>query len=960
MMRLPPVKMLPRRRMVYFRRDELDSADIRAMTGYFENRNRSVYVPPDIIANFAQEAAVIDAQTRRYDPSLGALLDVTENMPYHQNYVKLAEESMDFVDNTWGERAETPALTEHPDVNDWQSWNWAAYATGEDFGDIYVSPFFLGTNAQLETRVIPVPYFQTGTHVRQLLWTAFPNQTPRILYRDRSHVTLLSSITLHPATVMKIFSQSHSSFSDRMERLSARPPFVKPSSATWTFEGETPIDCDWNRWIAGEVVAMTETGRVLFRDMDALRDKAALVGVLRHPNSAPLKERWMSARFAPDHPRIITLGCDRHVGWADVRSPDNFQHRVSFETKSSDPIHAFTQTKNGLLAIASENKFSIVDRRMPNKELAGWAHHHGKRPKREGGFVQLETVNLPGNGHNDSEEWIVATSRYEAAPLVFPLKTSTEDGNVPTFSKAPFSVPGHPNVIDPFNDQLPSHTLRSAKRQDDLDRSKQILGTKARYFPRSAPGEGAQDDFAFGDRLVVWQLSEDGSVWCSGAAFGDSSNVWEKPQDHARTELDYLVADESRIYKAELSEVTRNQWINSHQHIDLSGLLKFALKSISEEEIGQRPGDDAPGLEAGPEDRPRTLYDLLPREPPVYGEDGTFVRPAGKRIVVHGRAEYMLPSDDHRLWTADRPAWAGGIDMTHPYTVWEDLRDRYLNTAIAEIEEAQEREAEMNDEQDPDRDLSFARKLRTESVNRMAGELFLGGTIIMPPIPTVFDDFGPDDDPFDGFHTPLIQGGVKLSEAAQKLRGQWIQPAKHRFTPIKVDARTKRAQRRAREIAEEAGEEFDENDDQREEDGMVFWDRNRSTSRRLGSSQPSGSQRADSQRLGSQRPGSQRPGSELPGSQRPDSLPPRAGSHARDSLPRGSQTPAPAGSSPAPVPLRTATAHALDFIDSLVSSQPPGSQGLALSQSQPQASQSQPQGSQASMTNVKKKRRTGF
>jgi hypothetical protein len=97
-----------------------------------ESQDRASYFPRDLVSSLTREAFTADALTRRYDPSLGPLLDVTQNI---QLGVLDAGEEMEDEDEE-RRRAETPALSHVPDVTEWQAWNWAAYASGEGFGDL--------------------------------------------------------------------------------------------------------------------------------------------------------------------------------------------------------------------------------------------------------------------------------------------------------------------------------------------------------------------------------------------------------------------------------------------------------------------------------------------------------------------------------------------------------------------------------------------------------------------------------------------------------------------------------------------------------------------------------------------------------------------------------------------------------------------------------------------------------
>lgn len=345
-----------------------------------------------------------------------------------------------------------------------------------------------------------------------------------------------------------------------------------------------------------------------------------------------------------------------------------------------------------------------------------------------------------------------------------------------------------------------------------------VMGTSARFFPR---GRNVldEDEVATGDRLVVWQLSEDGSVWCSGVAFGESSGVWSGLGEHVKTEDEFLVEEEATVDGATWAEAKSQHWIRSHQNVNLSSFLKFSLDSIAKSQIGQETDADH-GTQAGSTDRPYSLYSLQPREPAVYGPDGKFVRPARTTIAVRQRNDYVLPSKQHRLWTPDRPAWLRGIDLEHPYTVWEDLASKYLHPAVKEMEETLEREAEETGEEvSEEQGLGFARALRTESVNKLAGDLFLGGSIVFPPIQLAHDDPGPDEDDEVGYRTPILPEPVQLSAAAQHLRTLWNVEKKYKFKPIKVDPRTKRLRQNARRLEEEMGIASEDDEEEEEETG---------------------------------------------------------------------------------------------------------------------------------------------
>ena len=215
---------------------------------------------------------------------------------------------------------------------------------------------------------------------------------PRILYRDGSSINFLSDLVFAPdSTVLaKLFNQSHHSYRDRLDRLTARPPFRKPLISTWKFEGDLPMDCDWNRWISGEVVAVTEAGKVIYRDMEASTNKASLVGSF----SETTKDGWLAVKYAPDHPRIVGVSSSRQLGWADIRTPDLFRHNLVYQSPSTDLIRSFTHTKKGLSVVATDKMVLLFDRRMPGRELVSWAHHSGNNVS-TGSFVELEVVDVP-------------------------------------------------------------------------------------------------------------------------------------------------------------------------------------------------------------------------------------------------------------------------------------------------------------------------------------------------------------------------------------------------------------------------------------------------------------------------------------------------------------------------------------------------------------------------------------
>jgi hypothetical protein len=380
-----------------------------------------------------------------------------------------------------------------------------------------------------------------------------------------------------------------------------------------------------------------------------------------------------------------------------------------------------------------------------------------------------------------------------------------------------------------------------------------------------------------------------------------------------------LLEEEAGLLQKAAADAVVQKRMQGNKLLDLSGLLKFSLRSISTSHVGAVDADQDAigGLDVGPADRPYTLWQLQGRKPPAYAEDGTFLSPGTTSLSINQRDEYALPTPNHRLWTPDKPSWLGGIDLEHPYTVWEDLANLHLYPGVNEIDATTVAET-ADGTMIPDRSLEFARALRSESVNRLAGELFLGGTAVFPPMGSVHDeDVEEEEDEEAFFSTPVLSEPVQLSAAAKFLKGQWTRPRKHKYRPIKVDARTKKLQ-----MAAKAAEDDSEESESEEETGPER-----------------GSRRAPSVRAGSQRPGSQRPGSQRPGSQLA-----RAGtvdSVRSGSVPRASQTPAPnqrASQTPQP------------GLNELIDSYLVGTQASQPTQSQTQASQ-RPN---------KKPRRSGF
>ncbi|KAI9030329.1 hypothetical protein DFJ74DRAFT_656203 [Hyaloraphidium curvatum] len=812
---LPAVKMTPRQRAVW-PRPAIPRTEVSSMIQYYEHNYRGVYIPRDVLEDHVKEALAVDAETRRYDLGLGSLLDIVYGVPFEASdaagVVLRAEEGdseeegdrsdehgySDGDSEARLQRAYTPALSHVPDESDWKSWHWAACATGDDFGDIRrwsfmvlsigcspsaldVHPFFFAGDSQLETRIVPTPYFRTGRHIRQLLWATFPNQSPRLLYRDRQNINFLTPIVFRPNAVAKLYGQKHASLADRSRRFNDRPPFATPTVATWRFEGDLPVDCDFNRWIPGEVAAVTQRGKVVLQNMGALTEAASLLGSMGSAPGSSWMSQWKCARFSPDHPRIVNVGSARHVGWVDSRAPRSLQHHVLFSAPTSNRVTALHATSGGLAVAATERAIAVFDRRMPQRELTSWTHHFGVGNP-AAAITQLSVVEVAGAGRK-KDEWIIAASRHSTSTFVVPFGTSTDSCSAYSLADFPFSVPGFRNNVDALADRLPGRPLGSnAKLARDLDERKLLLGTCGRFFP------------SMDERLVLWQLAEDGSIWCSGLSLGGLNTSWDHPAEHAKTEDAFVAEQEDALAASTAENAEAESWMHARRTVDMRGLLQPALETIASGNVGARDEEEADGEADGfpPEDPsvPHTLLDLLPVRPAEYDEEGRFLRPASKHMVIKRREEYGMPSDGHRLWAPDRPSWIGGIDLSQPYTVWEDLANRYLHPGLQAITDAEEIAAEQGEEAD----YTLARSLRTESVNRMAGELYLGTNILLPPP----DDRAMDLDEDDGvLHSPMLREPLQLNEAAKLLRAQWGRPPKRNYPPIKVDPRTKRAQKAA-------------------------------------------------------------------------------------------------------------------------------------------------------------------